>query len=409
MPVEALLTQTARDIQYARFARMVGRTPLLPITASNDATIWAKMEFENPVESHYDRVAPVVLKLLEDRGIIKPGDTILEGTSGSAGRSFAYFCSRLGYNLDLIVPVESEFPEARLRDIRALGANIIRADEVGGIGKITRKMQKMMVQLRRTGFEEIRYEVGGQPVFIYSKDVKRICVPNHSEIEITPQVFGAIGAEVLRQLPEGVVLDTFVSALGNGSTTKGISEALRIKFPDLQVVGYETPSAPTNAIRKIEAELDDEGITERQVREELLRERFMARYGFRMPERNEQTYHDSFGLSTPGYRPPFIDVRSLADIVILDESWRDEQRRWNMNSWEHYDDINIIGNTSAEALSIARKRAQERTAKNILILFYDKKDQYPDWPPFSYRSSLVDMGDYVRFLSQPYRRATIPA
>ncbi len=227
VPADQLLTPENRMRQYTQLEAMTGNTPLDPWHIQGGGTIWIKRESENPTESHYDRASVAVLKRLEMDGFIKPGDRILEGTSGSAGRSFAWACSRLGYKLDIIVPHKEEIPAERVRDMKALGANVIHADEKGGILKVRRKFRRMLVETKRAGYERDDYELEGKPIIVFRKDAETIVAPDHSEIIITPNAFGTIGDEVVAQLPEGARIDTFISTLGNGATLKGISERLR--------------------------------------------------------------------------------------------------------------------------------------------------------------------------------------
>lgn len=399
-----LTTPEARARQLALIAHNVGNTPLLRDDFGKRGTIWVKDETANPFsESHYDRASLVVLQTLEDRGIIKPGDKILEGSSGSAGRSIAAFCEMEGYQLDIIVPYidpvnpnEGDFPEARARDIRALGANVISADERGGIQKVQSKWKREVVKLRslaRKGigtYKEVMVE--GKPIIVYKNGTETICAPNHSEIIITPRAFGNIAREVLDQLPQGVMIDTFIGTLGNGATVKGISEVLREVNPNLRVIGTETKEAPTNSIRKIKWELIKDGVfTSEQFDDknpdpkalETLRQVFKKRYNRKMPSKNEQTYHDSFGASTPGYEPPFVEVDKIDHIVLLDDEWRDLHRRVNTYAYLNNNPINIIGNTSAENLYVAGILAELESdpRRNYLVLRYDKADQYETWPP----------------------------
>lgn len=200
-----------------------------------------------------------------------------------------------------------------------------------------------------------------------------VVAPNHSEIIITPNTFRTIADEVIAQLPEGSKIDTFISTLGNGSTLKGISEGLRAAYGNVQVIGVEHKNSPTNSIRKLREELG----------EERMREEFQRMYGFRMPERGEMTYHDSFGASTPGMEPPFVEVGKLDGIVLVADEWRDFKRRMNTYAWLNGNPTNLIGNTTAENLYVAIKFAELPgwNGQNILVINYDKADQYQDWPP----------------------------
>ncbi len=373
MPADRLLTAEDRLQQYERLEQMIGNTPLDSWALPNGAMIWIKRESENPSESHYDRASVAVLKRLETEGFIKPGDRILEGTSGSAGRSFAWACSKLGFKLDMIVPHKDEFPVEREQDMETLGANLIHADEHGGIGKVTQKYKRMLVELRRDGYKREDYELEGKPIILFRKDGETIVAPNHSEIIITPQAFRTIADEVVTQLPDGVRINAFIGTLGNGSTLKGISEGLRDAYGDVQVIGVEHRNSPTNAVRKLREEMGEEN----------MRDRFRKLYGFTMPEREEMTYHDSFGASTPGYEPPFVEIDKLDGIVLVGDEWREFKRRANTYAWLSGNSAHLIGNTTAENLYVAIKLAQRRdwAGKNILVINYDKADQYVDFPP----------------------------
>lgn len=387
-----LKTPEDRQLQHQKLREMIGKTPLIRIPVDEKGTIFAKMESENPTESHYDRATLAILQRLEREGLIKPGDTILEGTSGSAGRSFAYFCNRLGFKLDMIVPLPQEMPQERIKDMVVLGANIIRADRLGGIGKVIEKFRRRLVELRREGYIESQCILDGKPMRIFTKGNNAICAPNHSEIIITPQSFGRIAEETLGQLPQGAQIDTFIGTLGNGSTIKGISEGLKKKFTNLRVVGTEDYRSPTNAVRKLEREFPGDS--------KVVKREFEKRYGYPMPSPNEFTYHDSFGASTPGsYKPEFIELDRIDEIIVVGDEWREEKARHNLNAYLEYDDASTIGNTSAENLWVAQAMIRQGKAKNVLILFYDKADQYRDWPPLAYRP-FSDMLDFVRVVQK---------
>lgn len=388
IPADQLLTHEDRERQYVIFEAATANSPLVRVCTPNGVNIWVKVESELPFsESHYDRVTPRILHVLERERLIKPGARILKGTSGSLGRSFAYFCNRLGYGLDMIVP--QELPSDRRRDMEAFGTNMIEADRPGGVGQVIAKYKRMISSLRREGYELSQYELEGKPIMLFRRGDEVICAPNHSEIILTPRAFGVIAQEVVDSLPRNVKIDTFIGTLGNGSTVKGISEVLRAAYGEVRVIGTETRKAPVNAIRKIRKFLD----------EDLLRPMFRVRYGFDMPERDEMQYHDSYGASTPGYEPPFVEVENIDEIVLLGDEWRELHKKFNLASWMNYLDYNTIGHTSAENLWVALQRAKnDRPGANYLVLFYDKADQYPGWPPpvsRPQRCGIESMGEYI--------------
>lgn len=400
LPADQLITPEDRAAQYDNLERMVGNTPLIDMSMPNGNRIWIKVESENPTESHYDRASLTVLRKLEQDGLIKPGDKILEGTSGSAGRSFAYFCNRLGFGLDMVVA--REIPSQRTRDMEQLGAHLIVAEGKGGMGDVPRKTKRMLATLRskKSGYVTTEYSFEGKPVLIFRKGNETICAPNHSENIITPHSFGDIASEVIAQLPEGASIDTFIGTLGNGATMKGISEVLRARYGDIIAIGTETQNSPTNAIRKIR-----EGLIAElgQVDEELLRKRFFEMYGFKMPEKGEMTYHDSFGSSAEGYEPPFVEVDKIDHIVLMGDEWRDLKRRHNTYTFLNNHVTNSIGNTSAENLYVAIKLVEYVGwhNRNILVLRYDKGDQYTDWPPVA-KDHAYPLPDYPPIEDVPY-------
>lgn len=414
VPAEQLFTPEDRAAQYARLEAMVFSKPtdLEPVLAANNCTIWVKREFDRPTESHYDVATIRILQKLEEEGLLKPGYTILEGTSGSAGRSFAYFCKRLGFHVDLISPRElatealikggRTHEASRLRDMAALGANLILSDQAGGIGKVMRKWQAMQVNFRNQGYEEEVHYRWGKPIRIFRGSGKVIVAPNHSEITITPEAFEHIGNEIVAQLPQDVRIATFVSALGNGSTTKGIAKILRNAF-GTSVVGVEPREAPMNATKKIREQIKREnpGITPDELKRRVART-FYNVYQFPLP--NTFTYHTAYGMSTPGIEPPFVEVDTIDEIRLLRgdpgvrAEWRDLKRRHNLYAWLNNNVTNAIGNTSAMCLLLAHKLAEDpkNANKNFLIIFYDKGDQYDDWPPFvPLEQSFETMCEYV--------------
>lgn len=382
VPASSLLTSEDRARQYAIFYQMVGGTPLLRIPFE-DSTIWAKFEMDSPTENHYDRANLAMLGLLEKEGVIEPGNTILEGTSGSAGRSLAYFCNRLGFNLDMLVP--QEIDRVRKAEIEALGANVITASQPGGIGSVVREYGERQVDLVKQGFKRSKFTKDGAKVNTYTKDGLVVCASNHAESLFTPRAMGDIAREAALQVSYGVRFDTYIGTLGNGSSMKGISEALREIYGDVRTIGTEDLTAPVHALAKYGEQW------------------FMDNFGF-VPSAEgkdgKTKVHDVPGVSVWGYKPPFVELDNIDEIRIPDDtSWRELQRKYNEVAWQAHHDSNYIGRTSAQNLWIAQQVAEESPGRNILIVFFDRADQYTDWPPKTYRAStppFQDMLDYAR-------------
>lgn len=418
VPADQLRTSEDRAAQYARLESMVRTpTPLISIDASNGCTIWMKQESKRmPTKSHYDNATVVVLKELEalqvpqlsGRGL-QSGDTVVEGTSGSAGRSMAAFCESLGFNLFMVVPKEFRKKKERVQEIQALGAKLVWTDREKGVNEVANKTRELMHEYRKQGYTRIRHMLHGQPIYIFKKGDDVVWFPNHAENLITPESFRFITKEVIQQLPENAKEKGFiyVATLGNGSTLKGISEELREAFGEIEVIGVETRNAPVNAIRKLQYEL---GIPEKDEENPLLKAAFLARYGYPIPSYEQQTYHDVPGMSTPGYKPKFIEVDKLDDVVLVEgkianrTEWVQFMEEYNFTKFRHFQDEDTIGYSSAIELLVAIELAKkaENAGKNFLVLAHDQADQYPGWPPaFNMRVSTWE--DMVEFSTRRAR------
>src|SRR5437764_11060889 len=112
--------------RYGDVVQSIGHTPLVELKRLNpkpDVRIWAKLESRNPTGSVKDRVARAMIEDAEERGLIRPGQTILEPTSGNTGISLAMICRRKGYPLHVVMP-ENVTPE-RTQLLHMFGAEIV--------------------------------------------------------------------------------------------------------------------------------------------------------------------------------------------------------------------------------------------------------------------------------------------
>src|SRR5258708_4425080 len=115
--------------RYGDSARSIGHTPLIELkrlSPQPGVRIWAKLESRNPTGSVKDRVARSMIEDAEDKGLIAPGQTILEPTSGNTGISLAMICARKGYPLKVVMP-DNVTPE-RTELLRMYGAEIVYSE-----------------------------------------------------------------------------------------------------------------------------------------------------------------------------------------------------------------------------------------------------------------------------------------
>src|SRR5436305_10421102 len=112
--------------RYGDIVQAIGNTPLVELkrlSPKPGVRIWAKLESRNPTGSVKDRVARAMLEDAEEKGLIRPGQTILEPTSGNTGISLAMICGRKGYKLKAVMP-ENVTPE-RTQLLEMYGADIV--------------------------------------------------------------------------------------------------------------------------------------------------------------------------------------------------------------------------------------------------------------------------------------------
>ena len=190
----------------------LGDTPLAEIDG-----IFAKVECVNPCGSIKDRIAKYIIDKSEERGLLKPGMTIVEATSGNTGIALAHYAREKGYDIVIVMP--EHMTEERKQIIRSLGAELVLNSKEGSFAEAA----------------EIRDEIA-QGIEYFSVD--QFANPLNVECHYT-----TTGQEILRALPEGVTGDAFVAGVGTGGSLIGVGQALKEVFPEMQVVALEPSEA----------------------------------------------------------------------------------------------------------------------------------------------------------------------
>src|SRR6059058_5476800 len=129
--------------RYGDLVQSIGHTPLIELkrlSPKPGVRIWAKLESRNPTGSVKDRVARAMIEDAEEKGLIRPGQMILEPTSGNTGISLAMICSRKGYKLKVVMP-ENVTPE-RIQLLEMYGAEIVYSPgDQGSNGAVAMSLQ----------------------------------------------------------------------------------------------------------------------------------------------------------------------------------------------------------------------------------------------------------------------------
>src|SRR5258705_6407798 len=197
--------------RYGDVIQAIGNTPLIELrrlTPKPGVRIWAKMESFNPTGSVKDRVARSMIEDAEEKGLIHPGQTILEPTSGNTGISLAMICSRKGYPLKVVMP-DNVTPE-RTQLLRMYGAEIVYSDGAkGSNGAVETALE--MAAADASYYMPYQYGNPANPLAHYN----------------------GTAPEILEELDE---ITAFVAGLGTGGTLMGNGRRLREELPDVKIV-----------------------------------------------------------------------------------------------------------------------------------------------------------------------------
>ena len=198
-----------RDIVQA-----IGNTPLVELRSLNptpDVHIYAKLESYNPTGSVKDRVARSMIESAEDNGMIAPGQTILEPTSGNTGISLAMICRRKGYPLKVVMP--DNVTGERTQLLRMYGADIVYSEGLKG----------------SNGAVELALEMAESDASYY--------MPYQYGNEANPRAhYEGTAKEILDELDD---VTAFIGGLGTGGTLMGNGRRLKERDPDTKIVAAE--------------------------------------------------------------------------------------------------------------------------------------------------------------------------
>lgn len=203
---------------YDNVLQTIGNTPVVRINNLGPANqnIYAKLEAFNPLGSVKDRLAIGVIEDAEKRGTIKPGQTVVEATSGNTGISLAMVCAVKGY--PFVATMAESFSIERRKIMKALGARVI----------LTPAAERGSGMVRRA--EELAAEHG----WFLASQFENLANPAYHR--------NTTGPEILRDFA-GRELDYFVSGWGTGGTITGAGQVIKLARPDVQVIGAEPENA----------------------------------------------------------------------------------------------------------------------------------------------------------------------
>lgn len=193
---------------------LIGNTPLVKISKINksDAEIVAKLEMFNPLSSVKDRVGFSMIDTAEREGLIKPGDTLIEPTSGNTGIGLAFVCAIRGYNLILTMPETMSIERRKI--LHVLGAKVVLTEAYGGMEGSVKKANELAETIPNSFIPQ------------------QFANPSNSEIHRRTT------AEEIWRDTDGKV-DVFIAGVGTGGTLTGVGQILKKRNPDIKIIAVE--------------------------------------------------------------------------------------------------------------------------------------------------------------------------
>ncbi|VDS08613.1 hypothetical protein PARHAE_01797 [Paracoccus haematequi] len=211
-------TTKGRGRLYDSILDTVGDTPVIRVNnlAPDGVTIYVKAEFFNPAASVKDRLALNIIEAAERSGALKPGQTVVEATSGNTGIGLAMVCAQKGY--PLVVTMAESFSVERRRLMRMLGAKVV----------LTPKAQK------GTGMYNKAVELAEKHGWFLARQFETSANADIHEATTAQEILGDFA---------GQRLDFVVTGYGTGGTVTGLSRVLRRERPDTKIVLTEPANA----------------------------------------------------------------------------------------------------------------------------------------------------------------------
>ena len=206
---------------YKSATELIGKTPLLE--ASNiekkydlEARLLLKLEYFNPAGSVKDRVAKAIIEQAEADGLLQPGGTIIEPTSGNTGIGLASIAAAKGYRLIIVLPETMSIERRNI--IKAYGAELVLSDGTKGMKGAIAKAEELHEQI---------------PGSIIAGQFVNPANPYAHRTTTGPEIWEDTDGEV----------DVFVAGVGTGGTVTGVGEYLKSKKADVKIVAVEPESS----------------------------------------------------------------------------------------------------------------------------------------------------------------------
>jgi cysteine synthase A len=203
--------------------QLIGETPIVKlnrVVPEDAADVYVKLEFFNPGGSVKDRIALNMIEVAEEEGILKPGDTIVEPTSGNTGIGLAMVAAAKGYQAILVMTDTMSIERRKI--LRAYGATLILTPGAEGMKGAIAKAT----------------ELAAQPGYFMPMQFENLANPAVHEATTGPEILEAF---------DGKGPDAFVAGVGTGGTLTGVGHVLKQANPDVLIYAVEPAESPVLA------------------------------------------------------------------------------------------------------------------------------------------------------------------
>lgn len=298
---------------------LVGRTPMVRLNrvcADLAPRFVAKLERFNPAGSVKDRVALALLKDMEDSGRLKPGGTVVEGSSGNMGIGLAMACAQRGYRCVIVMPTKMSMEREKM--IRAFGAEVVRTPT------------DVPVDDPRSFLETARRIARETPGAVMGEQFVN---------QANPEMHYATTAAEIWEQCEGKI-DAFVMGMGTGGTISGVSRYLKERNPAVRIVGAE----PVGSIIK---------------------------HWFDTGERVEGKLYQVEGIGED-FLPETLHLEHVDEMVYVGDS---ESFHWARRITR--EEGILVGGSSGTILAAGRRvAATMRPDQTVVVMFCDAGERY---------------------------------
>ncbi|MBI3997315.1 MAG: cysteine synthase A [Candidatus Omnitrophica bacterium] len=199
---------------------LIGNTPMLRlqrIVEPRMATIIAKLESFNPGGSVKDRICLAMIEDAEAKGLLKPGSTVVEPTSGNTGIGLAMICAAKGYQIVLTMP--ETMSAERIQILKGYGAEVVLTPAAEGMIGAVRRAEKI------------------------TKETPNAFMPQQFINPANPEAHRKTTAQEILRVTDGAI-DAFVAGVGTGGTMTGVGEVLKRRNPNVKIVAVEPKASP---------------------------------------------------------------------------------------------------------------------------------------------------------------------